>query len=111
MEEYLSTMRLSLHPVKTIVVPVTEGADYLGYHVFPNLRRLRKDNIVRFQRRMRKMQENYATGVITLRDVNASVQSWLGHAKHADTYELRRKIFSSLYFQRNIFFPRSHSCA
>jgi len=100
MEEYLSKLRLSLHPVKTIVVPVTEGVDHLGYRVYPDRRRLRKDNIVRFHRRIRKMQDDYTTGRVTLHDVNARVQSWLGHAKHADTYLLREKIFSSICFQR-----------
>ena len=98
MGEYLSTLRLTMHPDKTIVVPVSQGVDYLGYRVFPDRRRLRKDNVVRFRRRMQKMQNDYRTGQITLKDVNSSIQSWIGHAKHADTYKLREKIFAGIIF-------------
>ncbi|MGH8532697.1 MAG: hypothetical protein ACREV1_08235 [Gammaproteobacteria bacterium] len=32
--------------------------------------------------------------------IDASVQSWLGHARHADTEGLRRAIFPRIIFQR-----------
>ncbi len=48
--------------------------------------------------RMQKMQNDYRTSQITLKDVNSSVQSWIGHAKHADTYKLREKIFAGIVF-------------
>jgi retron-type reverse transcriptase len=100
MDGYISALRLTMHPDKTVVVPVNQGVDHLGYRVFPDHRRLRKDNVVRFKRRMVKMQNSYRTGQITLREVNSSVQSWIGHAKHADTYKLREKIFAGILFQR-----------
>jgi len=100
MDGYISALRLTMHPDKTVVVPVNQGVDHLGYRVFPDHRRLRKDNVVRFKRRMVKMQNSYRTGQITLREVNSSVQSWIGHAKHADTYKLREKIFAGIVFHQ-----------
>jgi len=47
------------------------------------------------------MAEKYRQGRITLPEVNASVQSWLGHACFADTYQLRRSIFKQVKFKKN----------
>jgi len=96
--EFLARERLRLHPEKTFVVPVTEGVDHLGYRIFPTHRRLRRDNIWRFQRKIMKMQELYGLGRISLETIDASVQSWQGHARHADTRGLRVKLFDGLCF-------------
>lgn len=101
MAEYLVSLRLSLHPEKTYLVPVQEGVDHLGYRVFPDHRRMRKDNGFRFLRHLRRLQDGYRTGAVSFREINASIQSWIGHAKHADTYGLRRTIFEEVVFARN----------
>jgi len=98
--EFLIRERLSLHPDKTFVLPVTEGVDHLGYRVYPTHRRLRRDNVWRFLRKIKKMHELYACEKIDMDEINASVQSWLGHARHADTQGLRTKIFAEICFAR-----------
>ena len=40
-------------------------------------------------------------GAISWNDVNHSVQSWIGHIQHADTYGLRRSLFSDIIFRRS----------
>jgi len=92
MERYLSSYRLKLHPRKTYVLPVSEGIDHLGYRLFPAHRRLRKDNSMRFARKFRIMSRHFSERLISFERFNASVQSWLGHVKHADSYGLRRKM-------------------
>jgi len=84
--------RLMLHPKKTIVAPISEGIDHLGYRIFPTHRRLRKDNIFRFVRKLKLLQTGYRAGNLSLKEIDASVQSWIGHSAHADTYNLRRSI-------------------
>lgn len=98
--ELLASERLRLHPDKTFVEAVTEGVDHLGYRVFPTHRRLRRDNIWRFMRKMRQMQGLYAGDKVSLDQINPSRQSWLGHARHADTQGLRIKIFDGICFAR-----------
>jgi hypothetical protein len=63
-------------------------------------RRLRKDNVRRFLRKMRRMQGLYAEDKVALDEINASLQSWLGHARHADTQGLRTKIFAGICFAK-----------
>ncbi len=100
-EEYLSRERLSIHRAKTTVSPCAEGIDFLGYRVYPDHRRIRRDNAQRFERKLRKMAAMYQVGCVSLRQINASVQSWIGHTRHADTFALRKKIFDETCFSRN----------
>jgi hypothetical protein len=44
-----------------------------------------------FIRKLKHMRQLYEKSLITFEELNASVQSWLGHAKHADSYGLRKK--------------------
>ena len=100
-ENYLARLRLKLHPDKCQVFPVKTGTDFLGYQVFPTHRRLRPSSVRRARRRLHRLSRDYESGKIFWSDVNHSVQSWLGHVKHADTYGLRRSLFSDIIFRRS----------
>lgn len=99
-KDRLAADRLRLHPRKAHISPTRDGLDLLGYLVFPNHRRLRSDNGHRFSRRLRAFARAYASGLITFSDIDPSVQSWIGHARHADTLGLRRAILSRIAFRR-----------
>jgi hypothetical protein len=85
---------------KEQVSRVSEGLDVLGYLVYPHRRRLRNDNGHRFAQRLRRMAAMYADDRLDWAAIDASVQSWIGHARHADTGGLRRAIFSRIIFRR-----------
>jgi len=97
---YLERDRLKLHPRKAHISSVRDGLNLLGYIVYPNHRRLRSDNGHRFARRLKRFAEGYAKGRIEWNEINASVQSWIGHARHADTEGLRRVILSQVVFRK-----------
>ncbi len=98
--DYLNRDRLRLHPRKAQVSRPRDGLNLLGYIVFPHRRRLRNDNGLRFRRRLRRFTRAYARGRLNLADIDPSVQAWLGHARHADTYGLCRHIFNAVPFIR-----------
>ena len=98
--ERLALDRLRLHPRKAEVSRVSDGLNLLGYVVFPGCRRLRNDNGHRFARHLRRLAEMYQRGRVNWTSIDASVQSWIGHARHADTEGLRHAIFSRIIFQR-----------
>ena len=98
--ERLAMERLRLHPHKAHVIPVARGVDLLGYQVFPHKRLLRNDNGHRFARKLRRFAQGYASGRLKWDDFNPSVQSWIGHACHADTEGLRERLFSRTIFTR-----------
>lgn len=96
----LEAERLRLHPNKAHITRVADGLNLLGYLVFPDRRRLRGDNGRRFARKLRAFTRAYANGRADWPRVKASVHSWIGHAKHADSEGLRTKIFSQAIFTR-----------
>ena len=52
------------------------------------LKEVRKDSIKRIKRTIKKCE----SGKITKEQLQKSIQSWTGHAGHADSYNLRKKI-------------------
>jgi hypothetical protein len=80
-EDFLVALRLQLHPRKSVVCPVTNGIPFLGFLVFPDHRRLRRDNGVYFQRRLKRLFSGHAAGKITRERLDASVRGWVAHAE------------------------------
>jgi len=101
-ESFLETLRLRIHKDKTQVIQSGQGIDFLGYRVFPTHRRVRKSNVKRYKRKLRKMQAGYASGKMNLKDIHQRIASWLGHVRWADSYRLRQITFKDVIFQRAV---------
>jgi retron-type reverse transcriptase len=99
-EEYLAQLRLKIHPVKSQLFETQQGANFLGFRILPDCIRVRTENLRRARRRLRRMQTEYAQGKIGVRDVSQSIQSWVAHLDHGDTWQLRQQIFATLVFTR-----------
>jgi retron-type reverse transcriptase len=99
-EHFLETLRLRVHRDKSVVFPCHLGIRFLGFRVFPTHRLIAKENVRRFRRRMRWMQRAFATGRIGFDAIRPRIMSWLGHARHANTYRLRSDLFRRMTFQR-----------
>lgn len=94
MRTYCEGLRLTLHARKCVVGPTRAGFTFLGQRIFPTHRRLEAGNVRRFVRRLRQYHLHVRQGSLSLEGVRCRVQSWIGHAKHADTVRLRRQLFS-----------------
>lgn len=80
---------------KTQVFPVkSRSVDFLGYRMWPTHRLLRKTSKIKMNRKLKLFMKQYNQGVVTLEHINQCIQSWLGHAKHANCYNLRKVIFN-----------------
>lgn len=88
---------------KTQVFPVSgdrgRPLDFLGYRILPTHRKLRRDSVKRMRRKLKRYARLYREGKMPWHRINASVMSWLGHAKHADTYTLRKRLLTSIDFR------------
>ncbi len=98
--DYLLGIRLRLHERKRQIFRTTEWVDVLGYRLSQTRRLLRNDNGYRFRRKLNRLAEGYARRRLNWEDINPSVQSWIGHACHAETKGLRKKLFYGVKFQR-----------
>lgn len=86
---------------KTQVFPVGDAGralDFLGYRIWPTHRALRKDSINRMKRKIKRMASAYHKGLMTWDEIDAVIISWIGHARHADTYNLRTKVLGGVSF-------------
>jgi retron-type reverse transcriptase len=100
-KEYLGVKRLRLHTRKVFVRPVSAGLTFVGYRIWPTHILLRKENIKKFRRRVRWMRQSYAEGILNWDDIKLRLDSWLGHAKHADTKKLVRILSKNWKFKRD----------
>ncbi len=100
-EEYLAKLRLKIHPIKGELFETKHGANFLGFRILPDRIRVRTENLRRARRRLKRLQTEYADGKINWSKVSQSLKSWAAHLDHGDTWQLRKKIFSSLVFSRN----------
>lgn len=91
-EQFLTTLRLKIHADKTSVHPVTNGIPFLGFIVYPDHRRLQQRNGLKFQRRYKWQRQLVAEGRLSYAQLDQSVQAWIAHAGHGDTWGLRRAL-------------------
>ena len=107
-EDYLAGLRLKIHPVKSQLFETRHGANFVGFRVMPVgdrfpkdiYIRVRRENLRRAKRRLRRLQREYARGKISFQEVDRSMQSWLAHLNHGDTWRLRQQLFTDLVFSR-----------
>ena len=95
---FLEGRRLKLHPRKTVVLPADEPAQFLGFVLHKEGRRLPDDNVRRFRNRLRGLRDRWRAGSIGARRVVARVTAWIAHASHAKTWGLRRAMFAGGWF-------------
>jgi retron-type reverse transcriptase len=107
LERFLDTLRLQIHHKKSVVFPCDQGLRFLGYRVCPTHRLLAQESLRRFRRRMRWMQREFARGRIGFDAIRPRIMSWIGHARHANTYRLRTDLFYRMRFQRAAAKPSS----
>ncbi len=91
MVEYLGQhLRLRLHPVKTRVYQTREGVEFLGFRIFLDRVRLRKENVRRFMARLKRMRTDFQSGTLGKEKIIQRITSWIAHARWADSARLRR---------------------
>jgi RNA-directed DNA polymerase len=98
--DYVEKLNLRLHENKCCVYKTSAGIPFLGMIIFPDRRRLKRQNVIRFKRRLKRFQQEYENGDVSWAHINQSIQSWIGHAAHADTARLRENILSNTVFRK-----------
>jgi len=89
--DYLATLRLKMHPIKSQLFETKYGANFVGFRVLGDRIRIRNDNLRRARKRFKRLRIAYDKGQISLVDIRKRISSWEAHLKHGDTYRLRQK--------------------
>ena len=92
---FLATYRLALHERSSTVYPVGTGIPFLGFRSYPQHRRLKRRNGIAFARRLRRAYAAKVGGDLDDEALRRIVQGWVAHAKHGDTYGLRKALLSA----------------
>lgn len=71
---------------------MTEGIPFLGFHIFPDRRRLKRRKGIQFQRKFKRLTEQYQRGEISMETMTASVRGWVNHVRYGNTVGLRKKM-------------------
>jgi hypothetical protein len=87
---------LDLPYSKTSLEPVSKGLTFLGYRIFPEYRKLRKRNKKKFKHLLKNQRTALTRGKIDFPEIKDSIDSWKGHASHADTENLKAKYVGNL---------------
>ncbi len=89
----LDGLRLEMHPDKYRLGPTRCGVDFCGFMVFADGRiRVRTATVRRFHRRHRARLAAVAERRLPAAAATASVRAWIGHVRHAQSWNLRRAI-------------------
>jgi len=97
---FAASLRLKLHEPESNVFPARVGVPFLGWQVYPDHWRLKRRNGVAFQRRFKNLLLAFSESKIKWNEVDVSVQSWVAHAMHGETYGLRRALLSGVILPR-----------
>jgi hypothetical protein len=95
---FLPGLRLRTHPRKSQILPVRHGVRFLGFHLYRHHRRICRENLQRFKRRMRTRSGQLRRGEIDEAGVRQSLNAWMGFAggEHA---RLVNRILRHIEFQ------------
>ena len=86
---------------KTQIVPLSQGVDYLGFHLYLTdtgkvVRKLRASNKRRMKAKLKRYRHAYRVGKVSADAVNRSLTSYLAHLEHGDTWRLRQRLLGHL---------------
>lgn len=81
-------LKLELNP-KSNYYPSSLGVDFCGYRIWCTHRLLRQRSKQKMVKQVKAWTKLKAKGCLEQKHVQLAFNSWLGHAKHADTYRLR----------------------
>lgn len=84
-------LKLDLN-VKTSIFPVTQGVDFLGYRTWATHKLLRKRSIFGMRKKLQTLAKLYGKNRRTLEDIRRVLASWLGHARHADSHNVVKRV-------------------
>jgi RNA-directed DNA polymerase len=98
---FLNQLRLLPHLNKTQIHKVKDGVPFLGFHVTPQYRTVRKDTLKRYFRFLDKKITEREQGDISPQEVENGLNAWLGHIRYGQNERFEKRIFNHIR-ERNV---------
>lgn len=77
---------------KTALRPVRGGCEFVGFVIYNDHVILRKSTTLRMKRTLRKTRQDYHDNLITFKEANATMQSYLAMLSHVDCKKFKEKL-------------------
>lgn len=100
-EDFLATtLHLRLND-KSRYYPNKMGVNFCGYRIFTTHRLLRTSSKKKIKKNVKKWNALYHSGKLDFKKTIMSINSWLGHSSHCNSYNLQKKILNKCDFLVN----------
>jgi len=95
------SLKLNIHPKKTIILRYTQGVDFLGYISFPHHTLVRKKTLRRATRKINEKIVLYKNGNTDKKKLEATLCSYLGVLSHANAYRFSEDLKNDYFLSVN----------
>lgn len=86
---------------KSRVYPYKMGVNFCGYRIFPTHKLLRTNSKKKIKKNVKKWNKQFEEKSIDINKVTQSINSWIGHSSHCNSYKLQQKVLKSCRFFYN----------
>lgn len=83
---------------KSRYYPYKMGVNFCGYRIFLTHRLLRTPNKKKIKKQVKKWNKLYSQNKLDMSTAIASMNSWLAHSSHCNSYKLQQKIIKNTDF-------------
>ena len=83
---------------KSKYYPNKMGVDFCGYRIFTTHKLLRLNSKKKIKKNVKKWNYLYKNNKLNVAQATESLNSWIGHASHCNSYTLQKKIINSCNF-------------
>ena len=98
LEKFLNdNLHLSLND-KSKYYPYPMGVNFCGYRIFTTHKLLRLSSKKKIKKNVKTWNALYAQNKLDFSSTMQSLNSWLGHSSHANSYHLQKKILNKCNF-------------
>lgn len=100
-EKFLNdNLKLSLNN-KSRYYPYKMGVNFCGYRIFTTHKLLRVNSKKKIKKHVKQWNHLYSSGQLNIYNTMQSLNSWLGHTQHCNSFKLQRKILNNCNFLVN----------
>ena len=92
-------LKLELN-AKTAYFKAKQGVNFCGFRIWKTHRLLREQSKKKMKRKLKLFEKLYKENKIELEYVLACINSWRGHVKHCNSYNLENKIFNKFVLRK-----------
>ncbi len=83
---------------KSRFYPYKMGVNFCGYRIFTTHRLLRTNSKKKIKKNVKKWNTAYSKGTLDIPHTIQSLNSWLGHSSHCQSYKLQQKVLNHCHF-------------